>query len=340
MDSSKRIEKLTLLYYSLLICWMIFFIYLTISLGCHPSNMLSFVMGLVFYFWVDTSTRAFRKNLPVWISIAWIWVMVFCFIGLFAMNRQAGVSLYAEIHDYEAYHNVSLLPPDAPSHLEAFGLFFFILCVVGFLFCLVASIYYFKEGRNRVREPMISYRWHQYLNPFRMRVRVVFLGLALLLIALIVYLRSVAGYAGAFTRMPGLIAIMAILFVFFADHESQQLRSGVYAAIVFFTLLEFVVQKQLALLSYTWHTSIEVDVATLTSTTVLGHDMEFLETLRHYIVFPPFRGNHLLLFPPESVPEAFSWKDFILVIPVGLYMLLNVKFEPQLERVESETESP
>lgn len=331
MFRSKRIGKVTFLYYSLLVLWISCLIVIDVSLEPRIEHSSGFIIPLAFCGFTLGAIETNRRKEQLWFLIGFHYAIIIIPLVAYFIFRVLASDFYSLLFEYQEYHGVVLLSDAAPLNFPLVNDTLLFLCSSGVLFGIVSTVYLLEKRKNKPREPFWIRPWYVYINPFRTRERFVFLSMAALLAFTIVSVHRITGYEGALTRMPVIILFAALYIVFGSDVEDKKTRIILYVSLLLLCVSDFVLNKGMNLLVFSWYTNTYADPTVLVSKRPLGHDIEFLASMKQFIVFPEFRGNYLTLFSSEKAPDPFSWKDFILVIPVGLYMILNVIFEPQLK---------
>ena len=331
MFNVERIEKLTVLYYSVLICWILCQIFIDVSQDPRGEDPVLSYVSMAFIICVIGVQKSSRQNTSLSFLIGLVWLLVLSSLFWYHLHRKLASYNYSELKVYEHYHDVILLPTHSPAHMPVINNTLLFMCLAGILFGIVSTVYFVKESKHMERETFLRYPWHFYVNPFRGSKRLAFLSTGMLMLAGVAFIYVYTDYDGVFIRRAVVFPIYFVMFVLYADLHSPQDRRLICLLLLIFGTLDCVLYKGMNHLVFSWYTQLHIDPATLVSTAVRGHDMEFLESLKNNIIFPEFRGNYLLMFPPEKVADPFSWKDFIPVIPFGLYMILNIIFEPQLK---------
>lgn len=334
MSYVERIEKLTVLYYSVLICWILCHIFIDVSLDPRGENPVLSYASEAFIICVIAIQKSSRQKMSLSFLIGLIWLLILSSLFWYYLDRNLASYNYSKLKIYEDYYDVVLLPTNSPVRMPVINNTLLFMCLAGILFGIVSTVYFVKESKHMERETSLSYPWRFYINPLRGSKRLAFLSTGLLMLAGVASIHLCTDYDGVFIRRAFVFLIFFVIFVLFADLQSPQDRLLICLLLLIFGTLDFVLYKGMNHLVFSWYTQLHTDPETLVSTAVWGHDMEFLEfleSLKNNIIFPEFRGNYLLMFPPEEVAGSFGWKDFIPVIPFGLYMILNVIFEPQLK---------
>lgn len=315
--------KLKAMYHVVAILWATsLFAVSYVETSINEGVFIFFGMTIVLLVLFPLSSNKMMLGIELFPTVISIWSFIFM--------RAMAVRIYSKAYRFEEVYGIRLLSSDAPESVSVFNFYdhiHYLFILLGVVFCLVSIAYHWQRPEP---EPMQI----RFVNPFSFGRRFAYFSVGLLLVLLILFVSLSFNYSGVLTDWYALVLLISWFFpATFSgianEFEKKNLKKHILGVfiILFAMVLHFVCIKNQKHLNFLWSSEFVVEDETLVLFQNLSPDLQaWIERLKTFSIFPEFRGDYLALIIPKEAPTIFSWKDFILVIPVGLYMLFMAYF--------------